>query len=496
MVKDSRSTFVSGLRVTADHLQQVQDALSEAVVDIRRTIGVGKIAWGLRATVDGDQISLRPGLAFAPGGARLEVDSAAVLSVPAGDGPWRVVLRGAETDREELRVGETPTLISLVTTPSVEADDGSALGEDALAIGAVTRENGPLALTQNEQLYVAVGHHSHSGNHFQDDQGRWHFDGPELQGQPGPQGDKGDKGDSGVPGPTGAKGAKGSKGDFGGPGPTGAKGAKGSKGDSGDPGPAGAKGAKGGKGDSGDPGPAGAKGAKGSKGDSGDSGPAGAKGAEGSKGDSGDPGPAGAKGAKGSKGDRGNPGPAGAKGAKGSKGDRGNPGPAGAKGDRGEPGQGVDPAWPFVAKVSWKQGVDLTPTKALNTVSSLTCRLSEPLDSSISQSGPQVMQVWFEPDSWVNPRGSDLVKVPAQILTLHGRLSIESESLVWTLRDDRARVVFFFKQGGRVLIRVHCGHLLDRQQRPFSGSLDGVLGMQSPHTPGGTLESWFFVSAG
>ena len=48
MADNAGSRFFEGLRVTADHLRHLQDSLWEAVTDLRRTVGLGGIAWGLR----------------------------------------------------------------------------------------------------------------------------------------------------------------------------------------------------------------------------------------------------------------------------------------------------------------------------------------------------------------------------------------------------------------------------------------------------------------
>src|SRR5688572_24838279 len=109
MTDDARTLFVTGLRVTADHLQHAQDRLREAVLDIRRTIGLGRIAWGLRVTAAGEHVRVEPGLAFAPDGVRLAVDTERSLAVP-GDGDWRIVLSAANHDTESLRVNGVPTL--------------------------------------------------------------------------------------------------------------------------------------------------------------------------------------------------------------------------------------------------------------------------------------------------------------------------------------------------------------------------------------------------
>jgi hypothetical protein len=44
-------------------------------------------------------------------------------------------------------------------------------------------------------------------------------------------------------------------------------------------------------------------------------------------------------------------------------------------------------------------------------------------------------------------------------------------------------------------VRIHCGHIFDKQKKPVSAALDAVTGVTNPvPTPGGIFESWFFVS--
>ena len=52
MANDARTQFIDGLRVTSEHLQHLQDRLREAVRDVRTSIGLRKVAWGLRVTSD------------------------------------------------------------------------------------------------------------------------------------------------------------------------------------------------------------------------------------------------------------------------------------------------------------------------------------------------------------------------------------------------------------------------------------------------------------
>jgi hypothetical protein len=50
--------------------------------------------------------------------------------------------------------------------------------------------------------------------------------------------------------------------------------------------------------------------------------------------------------------------------------------------------------------------------------------------------------------------------------------------------------------GGRLLVRLHAGLLLDKDRRAFSAALDALLGAAQPHLPGGVFEGWLFVQAG
>jgi hypothetical protein len=106
MAEDARALFVDGLRVTADHRIHLQDRLREELLDLRRSVGLGRIAWGLRvqAGESAGTVTLAPGVAFTPSGVRLAVDSLLSLEMPDGAGPFPVVLRASDSDREALLV--------------------------------------------------------------------------------------------------------------------------------------------------------------------------------------------------------------------------------------------------------------------------------------------------------------------------------------------------------------------------------------------------------
>ncbi len=342
MAQDPKIIFREGMRVTADHLQHLQDGLHASIADLRRTVGLGKIAWGLKAE-GGAQVSVTPGVAFAPSGVRLAVESARGLPAPADGTSGRLVLRATNSDDVELRIAGQPTLIRSATELLVAADDGSDLGPDALVIGVISGVAGQAVVTQEDSLFVAVGAHGHTGAHFQGGDGAWFYDGVAIAGGgeggggTGPQGEVGPMGPEGPPGPPGEAGPGGAAGEGGPPGPPGAAGEVGPAGVAGSPGPMGPEGPQGIIGPEGPPGPQGPPGPPGAA-------PVDAAGGEpvvsvpGPEGPPGPPGPAGVQGPQGPQGPQGNPGSPGEGGPRGERGSQGEPGPAGERGLPGEAG--------------------------------------------------------------------------------------------------------------------------------------------------------------
>ena len=51
MVKEGKTVFYDGMRVNKEHLSHMEYILLDAIKDIRTALGLGKICWGLKATV-------------------------------------------------------------------------------------------------------------------------------------------------------------------------------------------------------------------------------------------------------------------------------------------------------------------------------------------------------------------------------------------------------------------------------------------------------------
>lgn len=183
MIDAPRARFVDGLRVTALHLNHLQDSALGAAGDLREIVGLGRIGIGLRLLVDGTTLTVSRGLAIAPDGSRIRLDEDAPVVVPAGDGPFTVRLAASSHDLEAARLGDEATIVFADTL--VELTDPStvpAVNPSALVIGTVRRESDALVAEQPAELFVAPGDHGHSGQFFQDASGRWRWDGVAIGG--------------------------------------------------------------------------------------------------------------------------------------------------------------------------------------------------------------------------------------------------------------------------------------------------------------------------
>ncbi len=180
---ETRANFVDGLRVTALHLNHLQDSALGASLALREIVGVGLIGAGLRImTTAAGAVVVTPGVAIAADGSPLRLDEETPLTL-AADGTFHVLLRSASHDLEAARVGEVPTIVFGDTV--VETADGGAPAPNepgVLVIGSVAMAAGSATITQDPSLFMAPSGHTHSGQFFQDAAGRWRWDGAALAG--------------------------------------------------------------------------------------------------------------------------------------------------------------------------------------------------------------------------------------------------------------------------------------------------------------------------
>lgn len=512
MAEDAHSHFVEGLRVAADHLEHLQNRLRDSVLDLRRTVGLGRVAWGLKVDVTGTAVTLQPGVAFSHTGIRLAIETETSFPLPSDGADYRVVLVPENSDKASLRMGDTPTLILLTTTARLELDADPPVPEDGLMVASVKTVGTDLIATQPAGLFIAVGNHTHSGGFLQDAEGRWHFDGAPINmaqgpvGPVGPAGVMGPAGPAGAVGPQGLQGPAGPQGPKGDPGLTGAQGPIGATGPAGPAGPkgdVGAQGVAGPAGPMGATGPAGSQGVKGDKGDKGDVGGAGPVGATGPAGPTGPTGAQGLQGLTGPAGATGPQGPQGLTGATGATGPAGPQGLTGATGATGPQGpQGLQgpqgPAGPAgtLQDASYVNGISWTHngTGTVADLSDLRISLSDGMNTDYKKIGlPLLFRVWIEQAPSPNAPRS-----PSPILVLHGAARwVDDNILGWLPSDDVSKLKEVLPAGSMVLIRVDFGALVDRSGNLFSSVTSVILpsfANEPPHLPGGTFESWFTLT--
>ena len=135
MTVDAHSRFIDGQRVTSVHLQHLQDRLREGIGDIRSCIGLGRVAWGLRAELNSNEVRVHPGAAFSTSGSRLFIEEETQVSLPADGAPWQVVLRAQNEDIESLRHNGASTVINLM--PRLDIESSAAVDTDSLMIATI-----------------------------------------------------------------------------------------------------------------------------------------------------------------------------------------------------------------------------------------------------------------------------------------------------------------------------------------------------------------------
>lgn len=474
---DAKSYFIDGLRVTPQHLNHMQDVLAQGIIDLRYTLGAGRIAWGLRLMVseDAKAVTLTKGLAISDSGIRLSVEEDVELEINAPPSEeetleYYVVLRGTNHDQPLTRIGDVQTIVFADTEIHVlPASD--ALQEGDFAVGTISSSGSAYGAAQDTTLFLSPSYHGHTGSYFQDADGVWRFDGVEIESLsiPGP------------PGPAGAKGAKGAKGD---PGEAGPKGDPGERGEKGDPGIPGPKGNPGEKGDMGIPGP------QGEKGDPGPAGAKGARGAKGNKGDKGDPGAIGARGAKGTKGDKGDPGPPGPKGDQGPEGKRGATGKQGPQGPQGP--SGLPEKVIVVSKLSWDPFTPLDPESVIAILLSrgLVFTFSAPLDGDlIEKAGAYCIRVCLHGNSDV-------------MYLLPGKVSLSTTRtlarLTWncTLSGNVLNKYMDKERTTSLQIDLLADYLRGADGTHVSGSSSAIMGLKGPYMPGGIFACWMKITPG
>ena len=180
-----RVAFLDGMRISREHLEHLQTYLHLAVLQLRETVGEGKVSHGLKAELAEGNLKVSPGLALDAFGRPLALAEVRTLPLPAGETVLYAVLA------HDLRYGEFfkgfPTVITdhvklefRVVAPPY-ADGAVRFAElrpaPPAAAGAATPAK---LLVQSGAWYLAPLDHGHSGRFVTDAQSRMRYDGHPL----------------------------------------------------------------------------------------------------------------------------------------------------------------------------------------------------------------------------------------------------------------------------------------------------------------------------
>jgi hypothetical protein len=182
-----RVNFYDGMRVRKEHLEHLQNTLNDAIQDIRVTIGMGRVCWGLNATLkDGNRINVSAGLAFDRGGNRIFVETPVVIPITFEAEQEVAYLYIRYKAIEKSIQDGIVTIISDSYELSLEPD---ALTEESDAVLLAIIRRSPAAeftIDLSEVSYLVPSRHRHTGRYYPDTKGDWRFDGEELEAAPQP----------------------------------------------------------------------------------------------------------------------------------------------------------------------------------------------------------------------------------------------------------------------------------------------------------------------
>ena len=192
MARDEASTrFLDGMRVATEHMRHLQRASIARARELRQTLGLGKVCYGLKVTASStDEVSVSPGLAIDDFGRPIVVDAQPAIAL-ASD---KASLVAVYDLRASLLVNGVPTL--LANGARIEARSAPPPYDDgAVRFAEVTRAAAGAAIgvqiVQKGEWYLPPLDHGHSGEFFTDARGRWRHDGPAIGGAAQPRFDSG-----------------------------------------------------------------------------------------------------------------------------------------------------------------------------------------------------------------------------------------------------------------------------------------------------------------
>ena len=80
---------------------------------------------------------------------------------------------------------------------------------------------------------------------------------------------------------------------------------------------------------------------------------------------------------------------------------------------------------------------------------------------------------------------------PDPLLALHGDQKLSDREVAWAITDEPERTIRLLQSSGRIMLGVHCGHLVDKNKRSLCPCVDALIGAISLRVPGSVFKGWF-----
>jgi hypothetical protein len=173
---EGKTRFLDGMRVALEHLDNLQDTLLTGLIQLRQSIGPGKVCWGLKTQAsDAVKVSVAPGVAFDRQARPLIIASALDLAVDFS-AAQTLYLVAAYVLATDLPVNGVPTI--LLNNVKVETRAAAPpYADDAVVFAQLLAHTGGFDVVQKGDWYLAALDHNHTGQFLEDASRPFHFDG-------------------------------------------------------------------------------------------------------------------------------------------------------------------------------------------------------------------------------------------------------------------------------------------------------------------------------
>ncbi len=186
---EGKTRFQNGMRVTREHLEHLQDMWIAAAMQLRATVGVGRVSYGLKVEVLApDKVRVGAGLAFDRQARPMALEQDSELALDFGAGSALFLVLGYQLRSEALLNGE-PTLLYNDVKLEVRVA-APPYQDDVVVFCELSRQQSGVEAIQKGEWYLPPLDHGHSGAFILDAAQRWRYDGHPL-GFAGPRFDSG-----------------------------------------------------------------------------------------------------------------------------------------------------------------------------------------------------------------------------------------------------------------------------------------------------------------